>query len=200
MITIGIVGNEKHQKIVKRLLEQFLLHPMENIEIVGITKTIDFTSIFLSPIHILLDTSREWKTSPGQDYGMDSILDTQGIMIMNWDNMNYFSWHKYQSMSIITYGINPKACVTASSIQQDMSGNTTIQCCVQRPFITRDGELIEPQEFTVHMQTPIQEDLDLILGVITATLVIPKKSRYLVSNHEATSLQIASVSLIPHIF
>lgn len=174
MITMGIVGSQEHQNMVKALLDQFSPHLTENIQVLHIPKAMDLTPVALGKIHVLLDLSGEWKRLTLEDDYLWSNLGAGVKMIINWDHIHRFSWWEYASTPIITYGINPKACVTASSIQQDMSGNTIVQCCIQQGFITQDNKKIEPQEFTVTVGKWNQENIDLILGVVTATLLLPQ--------------------------
>jgi hypothetical protein len=63
---------------------------------------------------------------------------------------------------LITYGFNGKACVTASSTMDGM-----LQACVQRGFVTLDGNLREPCEFGL----PATGDSGDMLGLAAALLV-----------------------------
>jgi hypothetical protein len=63
---------------------------------------------------------------------------------------------------LITYGFNGKACVTASSTMDGM-----LQACVQRGFVTLDGNLREPCEFGL----PATGDCGDMLGLTAALLV-----------------------------
>jgi hypothetical protein len=63
---------------------------------------------------------------------------------------------------LLTYGFNGKACVTASSMMDGM-----LQACVQRGFVTMDGNLCEPCEFGF----PATGDNEDMLGLAAALLV-----------------------------
>ena len=65
--------------------------------------------------------------------------------------------------TIITYGLNPRACVTASSLSKD-----TIQICIQRTIPSPNGHL-EAQEFT--MPIPPNKTPQEILAATTAALI-----------------------------
>jgi hypothetical protein len=68
---------------------------------------------------------------------------------------------------VITYGLNSKACITASSFQD---GFTNI--CVQRDFITVGGEVCERKELRLPTRNPIAA-----LAAASIALVAGLKSR-----------------------
>lgn len=47
---------------------------------------------------------------------------------------------------VVTYGLNPLATVTASSL--DKHRKTRMVCCLQRSIVTLFGKVVEPQEFS----------------------------------------------------
>lgn len=53
---------------------------------------------------------------------------------------------------LVTYGFNPRASVTVSSLRSEAS-QTEMFCCIQRTLITLKGRLIEPQEFSLMLPT-----------------------------------------------
>ncbi|MBE7021635.1 MAG: hypothetical protein E7414_00205 [Ruminococcaceae bacterium] len=67
---------------------------------------------------------------------------------------------------LITYGLNPLATVTASSIRAE-EGKTAFSCCLQRSIVTLKGKLLEPQEFPVSIPAPLS---DLHAGIAFAAL------------------------------
>ncbi len=71
---------------------------------------------------------------------------------------------------IITYGLNPLATVTASSVSTD-GEKTTFLCCLQRSIVTLKGKILEPQEFPVSLPgaTP---DISAMMGFVALGLIL----------------------------
>ena len=89
------------------------------------------------------------------------------IILLNSDNRENFRILKNNSIRIITYGLNKKACVTASSICEE--DYKTIQFCIQRSLPTFSGKILEEQEFPVTVDS--QNDVSSILAAITVALI-----------------------------
>ena len=70
-----------------------------------------------------------------------------GAIVLNSDEENFAGPGLKRPVKLITYGLNPKSTVTASSI--DMEGPVSVQCCIQRSFENFSGDVLEPQEFLV---------------------------------------------------
>jgi UDP-N-acetylmuramate-alanine ligase len=89
------------------------------------------------------------------------------IILLNSDEKNIFKalQNNVGSASVITYGLNSKACVTASSIS-----DATVQFCIQRALPTLTGEVMEQQEFTVKADT-LNNDVNSILAAVTAAIL-----------------------------
>ncbi|MDR2904235.1 MAG: hypothetical protein LBU77_06990 [Clostridiales bacterium] len=89
------------------------------------------------------------------------------MILLNSDEKNIFKalQNDLGSARVITYGLNSKACVTASSIS-----DATVQFCIQRALPTFSGEIMEQQEFTVKADT-VNNDVSSILAAVTAAIV-----------------------------
>lgn len=78
---------------------------------------------------------------------MDSlkqILEKCKFLILNSDmNINFESIYKLK-LTVITYGLNLKSTITASSIE-----NEKIQICIQRSIKNVNNKIIEPKEIYV---------------------------------------------------
>jgi len=69
--------------------------------------------------------------------------------------------------NLITYGLNQKACITASSIvDNELDGQLHI--CIQRSFPTIADECTAVQEFPVHMYAL---GVELTIALVGAALV-----------------------------
>lgn len=96
---------------------------------------------------------------PAADF-ISGFSDGRAVIMNNdeYNNLNNF----------ITYGLNQKAVVTASSI--DIDEITCFNYCVQRRFYTRNGNMIEPFEIPVHMHVLGGHNIYNALAAITCGL------------------------------
>ncbi len=71
---------------------------------------------------------------------------------------------------VITYGLNPLATVTASSL--DKRPESRLLCCLQRSFVTLSGMVLDPQEFPVAVPELATDDAIafITLGLLLAFL------------------------------
>ncbi|TYQ15635.1 UNVERIFIED_CONTAM: UDP-N-acetylmuramyl tripeptide synthase [Acetivibrio alkalicellulosi] len=77
-----------------------------------------------------------------------SLLNEKGVAIVNSDDNDLSSFLNGIKNYIVTYGFNLKASITTSSIG-DLMSKDNIMCCLQRTIYTKNGKIIEPQEFKV---------------------------------------------------
>lgn len=71
---------------------------------------------------------------------------------------------------VITYGLNPLATVTASSIRTEPEPGEFF-CCIQRSLVTLKGKIIEPQEFPVKIPEDIS-DISTVMAFAALGLVL----------------------------
>ena len=88
------------------------------------------------------------------------------VLINSDKRSNYFPIKRYAG-NLITYGLNRKACITASSIVDDELGGQ-LQICIQRSFPTASGQTAAVQEFPVHMHAL---GVDATISLVGAMLV-----------------------------
>jgi len=93
---------------------------------------------------------------------------TNGVIVMNADEKFYAGIKLTKPMQLITYGYNPKATITASSVV--VHENISVQCCIQRQFATLGGEVLEPQEFLVRTSYLELKEDDILAAVTVALL------------------------------
>lgn len=98
-----------------------------------------------------------------------SLLDEKGIVIVNMDDGDIIQFLQGLKNYIVTYGFNPKASITASSIG-DTVFKEGIICCQQRTISTKNGILIEPQEYKINMESK-EFDTNNILAAVTFAIV-----------------------------
>ena len=70
---------------------------------------------------------------------------------------------------VITYGLNPLATITASSVSTD-GEKTSFLCCLQRSIVTLKGKIIEPQEFPVSLPKRVT-DIGAMMGFVALGLI-----------------------------
>ncbi|MCX7748105.1 MAG: Mur ligase family protein [Clostridia bacterium] len=97
-----------------------------------------------------------------------SMLDEKGIAIVNLDESSIIKFLDGMKHYVVTYGFNPKASITLSSIG-DPVHKDIFMCCQQRTISTRSGKLIEPQEYRIHLQS---DEIDAYNILAAATFAI----------------------------
>ncbi|MGI6113367.1 MAG: Mur ligase family protein [Mahellales bacterium] len=96
--------------------------------------------------------------------------DNPRILILNGDDgLNTGVLDMTQKPYIISYGLNPKSSITASSIEQDKG--TRFTYCIQRGVRTMNKNFIEPQEFPVSLMVTGQHNVYNALSAVTAALI-----------------------------
>ncbi len=80
------------------------------------------------------------------------LTDDKGTVILNADDYERISLLQGKRYSVLTYGFNSKASITASSIGEGIYRENYI-CCLQRTLLTKCGNIIEPQEFEIRVNS-----------------------------------------------
>jgi len=78
------------------------------------------------------------------------LMPPHSFILINSDQQDTYSTIRSYSGNLISYGLNQKACITASSIFDDEQYGQ-LQICIQRAFPTLKGGSVAVQEFPVHM-------------------------------------------------
>lgn len=81
-----------------------------------------------------------------------SFLDEKGTAIVNVDYNELIKFLQGLNRYVVTYGFNPKASITASSTGDSLLKNS-FMCCLQRTISARNGELVEPQEYRINVES-----------------------------------------------
>ena len=71
-------------------------------------------------------------------------ITMDNYLVVNADDKQIFPYLSSKQAKLITYGFNNKACITASSVTDN-----GLQVCIQRAFMTIDGDMLDPQEFAI---------------------------------------------------
>ena len=99
-----------------------------------------------------------------------SNMEKEDIALINIDNDKMAELLKGSKMCVITYGLNSKATITTSSIEEGEQPNTFIYC-LQRSIKTINGEDIEAQEFPVRVRSSKDKEIYNTLGAVTIGLI-----------------------------
>ena len=97
-------------------------------------------------------------------------IHSNTIIIANSDDMNAFEFLSEIKICIITYGLNMRSTVTASSIEQGESLFNFVYC-LQRQISTFNNDIIEPEEIPV---TIIDKNVNIYnaLSCVTTALLL----------------------------
>lgn len=99
-----------------------------------------------------------------------NCLKRNGTGIINTDKnivLDYFNSLKHKI--IITYGLNAKSTITASSL--DVNEDVSFICSIQRSITTSNGNEIEPMEFPIKVKANGAFDVDDFLSIIGVALI-----------------------------
>jgi len=92
-------------------------------------------------------------------------LNCDDYLVVNADDKTIFPLLSGNQATLITYGFNARACITASSVTED-----GLQVCIQRAFQGMDGIERLPQEFSAKVSH--EENSDNVLAAAAAFAVI----------------------------
>ncbi|MDR1689354.1 MAG: hypothetical protein LBS21_12180 [Clostridiales bacterium] len=95
-------------------------------------------------------------------------LKKSGVAIINADERELYNFLPGLSCEVLTYGFNPKACVTASSVTED--NGISLQVAVLRSFQSLAGKLILQQEFCVDLAQKDVNIADVLASVVVSLL------------------------------
>ncbi|RKD27324.1 hypothetical protein SAMN02745883_01716 [Caminicella sporogenes DSM 14501] len=128
-------------------------------------------------IDVLVDVSDTKKNNNHSDMNFIKKvfyenLSKNATVIINSDKKNEINIFKYLNEKIvITYGLNTKSTLTASSIHDEDS----FICCLQRGLTSFSGKEIEPFEFPIRLFCSEKIDVYKILPIIALSLMYDVK-------------------------
>lgn len=89
------------------------------------------------------------------------LLDENGLAIVNVDDSDLISYIQGMKCYFVTYGFNSKASITTSSVGDGVFKDS-IMCCLQRSIHTRQGVVIEPQEYSIKVDSGEIDDNNVL--------------------------------------
>lgn len=101
---------------------------------------------------------------------LDSIIN-ENLLVINSDDKKIFKFLNGIKSKLITYGLNSKACITDSSIQNENDILKELQCCIQRTIPTLKQTKIEPQEFKVILKKYESINIYSILAAVSLAII-----------------------------
>lgn len=154
---IGIISEEKTENCIhKKILEQLKLRESNVLLIkeksIENIKNIKFETIILA---------RQFKNVEM----LRKILKNATYVIVNSDIESNLQLLENIKATVITYGFNSKATITASSV-----GEEEMMLCIQRTLQDKNGKNIEPQELKLVMS----EDSNCTMAVASVLLLYGK--------------------------
>ena len=156
MTNIGILQGGKGKttyNIIRQILKYTTNLNVSNLDLINYTNSQNKYNILILSENVI-------------NFNIHEILCNKAIIVLNIDEKLCYPIKLLNSASIITYGFNSKACITASSV---VNGSyNTVQFCIQRSISRLDGQILEPQEFPVKTQN---KDILNVLSAVTTVIL-----------------------------
>lgn len=154
---IGLITDENKENCIRRhILEKLNLRESSVLFIkeksIDNIKNIKFETILLD---------REFKSVEL----LKKLLKNTKYLIVNSDIISNLNILDNLQITVITYGFNSKATITASSVDEE-----EVLVCIQRNIVNNQGKSIEPQE----IKMKIEKDVNCAMA-ISAILLIHEK-------------------------
>ena len=142
---IGIISNEITENCIRRCILEKLKLPESSVLFIKEKSIENIKNIKFETTEIL-----------------KKMLENSTYVVINSDIEDNLELIEDLNATVITYGFNSKATITASSV-----GDDEMMICLQRTICSKNKENIEPQEIKV----PIYEDASCTMAV-TAILTL----------------------------
>lgn len=193
MVTIGVLGSRGKSKVAE-LLEKKLKECGKTVYIIGtheksgyefeklLYSNIDYTIIEISredilgesinkiKFDIIIQTSLENEKEEfiGQIQNIISCIREDGYIIFNSDSIQKINF-VCEKIYPITYGLNGKTTVTASSI--DDVESLCFSYCLQRAIFTITGTVVQPFEKPIKVNEEYN-NISYLLGALTCIIIL----------------------------
>ena len=161
MAFIGIIADEANENWMKKKLKDQLQVSESSIlfikeKSIENIKNIKFETVLLA---------REFKNLEV----FKKLLEGTKYLVVNSDIANNLNILDNLELTVITYGFNSKATITASSVTED-----TMLLCVQRNIQDIKHRTIEAQEISVDIEADSEKQVSYRMGVETILLLYGK--------------------------
>lgn len=156
---------------------QELAHNRTDILLIRIHMS-DMEKVIDSELHfdMMIYTEKEEEIGGANNTYNAALMDKlhkamaeKGIAIVNVDDMELVHLLQGIKQPVVTYGFNPKASITTSSIGDTVFKDGLI-CCQQRTISATNGEILEPQEYKLRLDSG-DADIHNVLAAATFAIV-----------------------------
>lgn len=164
MHLVGIVAsNKKIFNVLKSEFDEKKVNFIDlNLDIIENFKNIKFDIILMSKI-----SGYEKGTKKDE---LRRILSNSNICVINTDIKENLKIVDELKGTFITYGFNPKATITISSVN-----DTNILICIQRAIKKINNTVIEPIEYVESIKNIKNIEISDVIGVKTVEILLPNK-------------------------
>lgn len=152
MLFVGVIGENKDYRLLNKRIKKEISKFKEKLELIDIDdKSIDNLKNVKFDTIVILSFPKKLKN---KIYEIRKILEGCKYLIINADiDINKTLIEELQ-FDILTFGLNQKSTITASSI-----GDNNMIICLQRNIKNVYQELIEPNEFNIKYNENIDNNV-----------------------------------------
>ncbi len=167
MAFIGIISDSKSEKIIKMVLDE-KLDKSNNIIVINSKsvenlKNIKFETVLIANNNNIIKENKET---------LNKIINNTKYLIINADIELELEFEEAVELNVITFGFNPKATITASSVEDD------ILLCIQRNIKDINEKTIEQQEMKIRIfEENIGINTNNLMGISAILLLYGKISQ-----------------------
>ena len=167
MAFIGIISDSKSEKIIKMVLDE-KIDKSNNIIIINSKsvenlKNIKFETVLIANNNNIIKENKET---------LNKIINNTKYLIINADIELELEFEEAVELNVITFGFNPKATITASSVEDD------ILLCIQRNIKDINEKTIEQQEMKIRIfEENIGINTNNLMGISAILLLYGKISQ-----------------------
>lgn len=179
--------NNRLVKIKDRVVKEGLINFNEFDREIKSEKNLNFVILVDLKTKFLEDFSAKYKFntlidcgSTGKQKNKEDIIEQKKVMfdclkrngisiIYNDNDVLLSHFNSLKNKIVITYGLNAKSTITASSI--DSNEYISFICCIQRGITTSNGNEIEPMEFLIKSKTHGVFNVTHFLSAVGAALI-----------------------------
>ena len=164
MLFVGVIGESKDYKLLNRKIKKEVDKLQEKLELISIDdKSIDNLKNVKFDTIVILSFPNKLNNKVCE---IRKILESCKYLIINADIDIDKTLIEELQFDILTFGLNQKSTITASSI-----GDSNIIVCLQRNIKNEYQELIEPNEFNIKYNENIDNNVYNCLAYFSILLL-----------------------------
>ncbi len=164
MLFVGVIGESKDYKLLNRKIKKEVDKLQEKLELISIDdKSIDNLKNVKFDTIVILSFPNKLNNKVCK---IRKILESCKYLIINADIDIDKTLIEELQFDILTFGLNQKSTITASSI-----GDSNIIVCLQRNIKNVYQELIEPNEFNIKYNENIDNNVYNCLAYFSILLL-----------------------------